>query len=314
MTMRPCLVLHIGLPRTGTTVLQRHIFPAATGIHYAGKLWSNSTRRYMGRPVVELARHATGHARAELAAGRHDGLQELMGALVFGLRSVIAHGQPAREVADALRGVLLEIAAAHADRPTLYSDESLMSSAPGSLGSRMGPKLPLDVLHRTGLLEDAVVSVTLREPVGFLKASWYKANEIRIKANKRPLSIPAYIDFQLRLLREHRRGSRLFLAMHDELLAHLHTRCPRLVVNRYEDLLEEPHVLDAIMGFPTGSPAIRLSHLPRENNSFRDAAVEAFIRQAPGVPPDLSVEEYARGFEDHLRRAGLAGPLKLGAS
>lgn len=50
MAQRP-FYLHIGLPKTATTYLQRQIFPRITGIHYLGK----------PKDVSFLGSKATGH-------------------------------------------------------------------------------------------------------------------------------------------------------------------------------------------------------------------------------------------------------------
>ena len=58
----PRAVIHIGLPKTGTSTLQRHSFPEHSQIEFLGK-WSRRSRAYRNADVDALVDHACGSCR-----------------------------------------------------------------------------------------------------------------------------------------------------------------------------------------------------------------------------------------------------------
>ena len=204
--------------------------------------------------------------------------------------------------------VLIECCTAYGKWPwMLYSDESLIESMSG-LSARLehGDRTALEtVLSEIRSGSPVTLVVTLRDPIPFMRASYYKTMEFHLRYGEDAISFDAYIRFQMEIHRRAPTASRLFLAMHRPLVEWLSQWGYLVVVNRLEDLLAADHVLDALLGISSGEPAMRMADLPRENSSFIDPAVNRFILSAPGVPAGVGIEEYSAGFAEALARYGL---------
>jgi hypothetical protein len=192
------------------------------------------------------------------------------------------------------------------EKPVLYSDESLSESMSGITADlAYGDSVVLEQLHQIGFLKHTVLSVVLRDPTQFLKASYYKAMEFERRYKHAPISFDEYIRRQLAIRDRHPPASRIFLSCHRSAAAHFRRMCPNTVVNTYEQLRASPDVVDTLLGCATGEAPVSLASLPRENASWRGAETNAFILSAKGVPPGIMIEEYAQTFPDTLRRYSL---------
>lgn len=274
------------------------------GIRYLGKLADNSTMPGEFKPLPVIL-----DACARMQAGDEQGLKVIRLVLPTVLTALkrqnhAATGNDRREQLVRTFAGCLDAAASCGGAPALFSDESLIESISGvAANTARQDYVPLEQLHKIGFLERASLSVVLRDPAEFLRASYYKAMEFRRRARDPALSFDEYIRRQLEIYQRAPSASRIFLCTHRAARRHLARLCPRVVVTHYRDLVESRNVLDTLLGVSTGEAPVALSDLPRENNSWRDEASNAYILGAEGVPPGLNdVQEYARTFPETLAK------------
>lgn len=300
------LYIHAGLPRTATTALQRAVFPTLMNFDYIGKAWDNKPTPIQGnaRELIQEVLSRSGENRGVML----ESIGGLLSLILSQWKNANQHNdrtaskQLSQTWTDAVNATLN----ANPDRRLLLSDESLIESVIG-LSSRLnhGYGIPLEQLANTGLLQNAVVSIVLREPADFMKASYYKNMEFEFKYKGQPISFDEYIRRHIAIYIRKPSASRIFMAMHKPFVSHLQQFCPTLVVNHYSRLIEAHNVVDALLGFQTGEKPIRLKDLPRDNSSFRDSDAVNFILSAKDVPSGISIDEYAKTFANTLEHYGL---------
>jgi hypothetical protein len=202
-----------------------------------------------------------------------------------------------------------------ADKPLLYSDESLCESLNGLYGADEPREddVVMEQLADIGWLQEVAATVVTREPLPFLTASFYKAMELRLVMKRAPLSFDDYIRTQVVLYERKPSASRIFLAQRDKITAHLQSLCPRTRSLPYEELATAPHVLDALLGFETGTPPVSLASENRNNKSWRYEKVNQFLLSAPGVPAGIDLASYRATFAETLERHDLGFLLREGA-
>lgn len=301
----PWIFLHAGLPRTATTVLQTHVFPACKAVRYVGKHPDN---RGLGGVLNDAY---FDQLCLKILAGDRESLELLRRALPTLLHAVktAARDKDAVRVRDlaarwthavTTAAVLLE------DVPILYSDESLSESMSGVVANLdHGDTTALEALHESGLLRRVSLSLVLREPLSFLKASYYKTQEFMLMYKREPISFDEYIRRQLVILERHRPGSRIFLCLHNEVTAYFRRLARRTVILPYERLLASDNVVDTLLGIHSSDKPVRLADLPRENRSWRNPQINGLTLSAPGVRPGISIEDYVSTFPETLHRFGV---------
>lgn len=192
------------------------------------------------------------------------------------------------------------------EQPILYSDESLSESMSGITADlSYGDAVVIEQLHGIGFLKHVVLSVVLRDPAQFLKASYYKAMEFEWRYKHPPVSFDEYIRRQLVIRERHPAASRIFLGCHREAEAHFRRLCPNTVVTTYEQLATSRNVVDELLGTITGEAPVSLASLSRENPSWRHAETNSFILSATGVPAHITIEQYAQTFAETLTKYSL---------
>jgi hypothetical protein len=275
-------------------------------MHYIGKNPDNKPFKGKIFPIAMVRDCCEKHK-----AGDPDGLQTLQRLLPTLLHALkISNrdkaGKEARNLASMWAACVRGAADMLGDKPVLYSDESLSESVSGLTAHlEYGDAVPLEQLDEVGFLRDVMLSVVLREPAQFLKASYYKAMEFEATYARQPVSFEEYIKRQLQLHERKPAASRIFLGRHRTAAAHFRALCPRALIVTYEQLLASPHVLDKLLGTTTDENPISLATLPRENRSWRNNPTNEFILSAPGVPHGISIDAYANTFPETLRRYGL---------
>jgi hypothetical protein len=297
--------MHAGLPRTATTVLQTHVFPNCRTLRYVGKNSDNrAIKGAFNEGFVE-------QLCLKIMAGDPAGLELLQRFLpsVLQRMKLAARDKNRAEIqATSMKWARYVhiVATMLDDMPILYSDESLSESMSGLMAHlEYGDTTPLEHLHRTGLLRRVTLSVVLREPAAFLKASYYKTLEFLLGVGREPLSFDDFIGLQMVILERHRPGSRIFLCLHNELARHYRQLCEDTVVIPYTDLVDSGHVVDTLLGIRSGEPPSRVVDFPRENSSWRRPEVNDFILSAQGVPQGIGIDEYAATFPETLHRHGV---------
>jgi hypothetical protein len=306
--MEAKLFLHAGLPRTATTVLQKQLFPRARCLRYIGKPADNKIMLGMVKPK-EVLQEALPRLREGDDPEALARVQQLTASMVAVLKDISAHFSDAdpKRILEIWKYIIRELESALGDKPLLYSDESLAESTSGLHGRlHYRDDVVLEQFRDAGLLGDGVrLSVVLRNGAQFLKASYYKTMEFRYFLKREPLSFESYLIDQQKIFDRHPSASRIFLAMRDEAAAHFRGLCAHTTIVDYEDLIAAPHALDTLLGVKTGEPAVSMPDLDRENPSWRNPKVNAFLLAATGVPRGITVEDYVLTFPDTLRKLGL---------
>jgi hypothetical protein len=296
--------VHAGLPRTATTALQRDIFPRLTTIHFVGKHHEN--RGFKGKvwPIKDTRAACEQHLQGNSAG--LEALRRLLPNLLHVVKLRNREGADIRQQVNLWASCLHLSAELLGERPILYSDESLSESMSGITADlAYGDAVVLEQLHHIGFLKHTVLSVVLRDPGQFLKASYYKAMEFEWRYKHAPFSFDEYIRRQLCIRDRHPTASRIFLGCHRKAAAHFRRLCPNTVVTTYEQLRASPNVVDTLLGCATGEAPASLALLPRENASWRGAETNAFILSAQGVPPGITIEQYAQTFPETLCKYSL---------
>ncbi len=303
--------LHVGLPRTATTTLQRDVFPKLMDVVYLGKPWHNSGLLKGKVTLDSLVDHWIKDPSTDSAA--YANLIAVLQTLITGIKKNNSEYRPEQ----ALRQVELVgqfVKALQRKMPGtdfLYSDESLIESVAGlSSNNRHGAAVPLEQLANAGLLKGMTVLLVLREPQDFLRASWYKNNEFQHKYKLEPYSFDAWIKKQLALFVRKRSASRIYQAMHQSFSRHVGTYCPDLHISHYEALQQSDDLMASLTGGRISTPGVSLKTLPKENSSFRNQEVVDFMLNAPGVPKGIDLHSYVQTFEDTLRHYELWDTLQ----
>lgn len=316
MTAQGRLFLHVGSPRTATTALQAGLFPNMRLHHYFGKRADNAAIRGTFKPVPEMKQAARAIRYGDTAKWKH--LRKILPSTLNALKvrnhlPGDAYAPDRIQLAKAWTLAMDEGLTILDDKSVVFSDESLVESISGLIASlERGDAIPLEQLQATGLLEKASVSMVVREPQGFLKASYYKAMEFRANGRRAtPLSFDEYIVRQMRIHDRCPRASRIYLCDFDAVSSYLHSVCASARVLRFEEFVRSRHPLDNLFGRETGEVAVPFDQLPKENSSWRDPRINEFILSAPGVPAGITIDEYARTFPEVLARHSLD---KIGAA
>jgi hypothetical protein len=276
-----------------------------TTIQFVGKHHENRGIKGKVRPIEETRAACEQHLRGNPAG--LEALRRLLPNLLHMAKMRNREGS-----ADVLQQVNLWASCLYVsaemlgELPMLYSDESLSESMSGITADlAYGDAVVLEQLHRIGFLKHTALSVVLRDPAQFLKASYYKAMEFEWRYKHAPISFDEYIRRQLAIRDRHPPASRIFLGCHRAAAAHFRRLCPNTVVTTYEQLRMSPSVVDTLLGCDTGEGPVSLASLPSENASWRGAETNAFILSAKGVPPGITIEQYAQAFPETLHRYSL---------
>jgi hypothetical protein len=298
--------LHAGLPRTATTALQSHVLPRSQAFHFIGKNPDNQAVKSKFNPRVAMREACTAIRRGDESAW--PATRALLPTVLHGGK--IAMRDHRMEEADEFIRLWIEVIEIAAsildDKPLVYSDEALCESISGLMATPAeGDGVPLERLQAAGFLQEASVSIVLREPRAFLKASYYKTMEFLWRYGRPGMSYGEYIRRQLEIFRRHPPASRIFLGLANRATAHFRGMAARAVVIPYDDLLRSEHVLDTLLGTPSGDPPMRLAELPRENSTWRNPQVNDFILESVRAPFGTPIEAYAATFDDTLRREGV---------
>jgi hypothetical protein len=303
--------LHVGLPRTASTTMQREVFPKLQGITYLGKLWNNTGLMNGEINLIQLIDQWMRNSDTE-----SDHYKNLMGVMPTLLKIIknnnqlkrhqqaVEHVKALAQFINGLRGKLPE-------HNFLYSDESLIESVAGlSSNNEHGATVPLEQLGGAGLLKGIAVLLVLRDPEAFLRASWYKNNEFQHKYGLQPYSFDTWVRKQLALFVCKRSASRIYQAMHKSFTRHVRAYCPDLHITHYEALQQCDDVMASLTGGRISTPGVSLKSLPKENSSFRNLEVVDFVLSAPGVPKGIDMQSYTQTFESTLKHYEIWDILK----
>lgn len=298
-TRQSRLFLHVGLPRTATTALQKSFFPTQTDIVFLGKPSDNNIHEDLKGPTnpIKVIRDNASRFGQDQAAT--DTARSVLPLVIKHLKVANQFNriEQAKKAAQLLNACIAEFRQQMPAQTLLYSDESLIESVAGlSSNSEHGCHVPLEQMAAYGGLKDLAVILVLRDPIEFLRASWYKNNEFQYRYKLGPYSFDTWIRKQLAVFVRHPSASRIFQAMQKSFVRHVKTYCPVVHVCHYESLKTTNDLLADLTGGEFKSPGVNLGSLPMENNSLRDADVVDFMLSAEGVPRGMTIDEYQGTF------------------
>ena len=299
------LFLHVGLPRTATTTLQKIVFPEMKKIRFLGKNFANNRLRSLENSAVISTKKIIKNFNEENKKVSEAQLILILDTLfylftteeVLGNRKKLVH-----EIALCMENIL----SFWKDDIFIYSNEAMIESLAGR--SCVHPNktfVPIEMICGEDFFKNSTLTLVLRRPLDFLAASYYKRHEFSFTIKDPPLSFDTFIRAQLEVFLRKPSASRILACMQKPFINYIKTYAPNLIVNHYEDLINKKNVLDSLFGFKTGEQASCLNELPRENHSNRKEDVIKHILNAKGVPKGISMEEYTKSFEITLEHYGL---------
>lgn len=289
------IVIHIGAPRTGTTTLQKHVFPLLKSTLCLQKEAYQSSgdieKIHRNQPVECDIRE-----QVRTPAGRNTILRD-----VFILSSVKlavdSSRHQFREVIQKATGEL--VALGH--RTILISSERLSD---GSL-SLEGDSLPapgMDITFGIHSLSAALrqagftplISVCLRDPIPYLKSKYIRTAMQRHSRGRKSLRPRDFIEKQLFLEQNHPGTSALTPALHAEFIRQLQDNA-FVKAFGFQQLLDSEDVF-ALMGLQ-GEERIAFRRFPRENRLVSDPNIEKTIEA------EIRDTLKQSGFDQRLARA-----------
>lgn len=294
--------IHVGLPRTATTTLQREVFPLLQDVTYLGKVWDNSV---LLRDNVDLNQWIDQCAHDREGSSENSQVRmAVMPTLLTAIKrnNQFNRHQTAMDQVDLLARFVNGLRKKRPEQHFLYSDESLIESVAGlSSNNQHGVSVPLEQLANAGWLKDKSILLVLRDPPAFLRASWYKNNEFLHKYKQQPYSFDSWLRKQMALFVRKRSASRIYQAMHKSFSRHVSAYCPDIHISQYEALQCSDDVMDSLTGGRISKPGVSLKSFPKENSSFRNQEVVDFMLSAPGVPKGIDLQTYVQTFESTLK-------------
>lgn len=291
-------LIHIGAPRTGTTTLQQHIFPHAKRHIVAQK-----------KPKTNSFRKLTIETAEKYLLSNKDTIEDLSeyaSALIF--TSTLKLATPAEQNKHRYSRLLVESLKnlkKFSDKPdlkVLISSERLCDTeAANTIFTRHHFNHDHELLCHTlcktmssRMGEQALVIVTLRSPIAFLKSRYLRSIPQRAHRKQRMLSPTEYIEKQVMLETNYPGTSTLIMAMHAEFIKQLQ-RHAFVKAFGFQELLASDDVF-SLMGLQ-GEDKYAFRDFPRENKlpftKEQEQAIEIEITQA--------LQQY--GFYDRIMKA-----------
>ena len=291
-------LIHIGAPRTGTTTLQQHIFPRARNHIVAQKkpkknsfrtLTIESAEEYLESnkdAIKDLSEYASAlifTSTLKLATPREQNKQRYSRLLARSLNNLkkLSSKPDSKILISSERLCDTEAANTVFSSHKIYHDSELLChTLCKTISSQMG--------------EQALVIVTLRSPIAFLKSRYLRSIYQRSSRKQRILRPPEYIGKQAMLETNHPGTSTLIMAMHSELIKQLQ-RHAFVKAFGFQDLLASDDVF-SLMGLQ-GEEKVAFRDFPRENKfpftKEQERTIEVEITKA--------LKQY--GFYDRIMKA-----------
>lgn len=259
-------VLHVGPSRTGTTVLQKHLFPKAEKHLFLTKRpYTSSAGKWASRmfEIPEVVREVD-----LLLSSETCDLSEMAPDLILPLCFMAAYSRnPLLE--KKLKEVLTWLMTRYSSSfHSICISSEMLSETENSLNALTEPvlgKFPINYLSRVFASVSGVapaVLACLRDPIPHLASKYLRCVKQRVDKKLRFLTPTEYIDKQIRIDRRRRSASALSPVIHARFLRELHESSFVKVIG-FRELVRSKDVF-SLLGF-TGEQAIAFDSLPREN-------------------------------------------------
>ena len=300
----PKVKLHIGVSRTGTTVLQRHVFPELKNhLVFSKKPFRSSVGSLPTGWGSRL--HFVDHCLEKPLKGRSSsGRKRFAGQILFPVAIAASrnNGRDQNLFRQQLRRVVRQMfeVSRRDGRSLLISSERLAQTnfsiwaKKSSLSKPVVTTFPVYELCRAFLDasgQKPQVIVVLREPISYLRSNYIRMCEMRKKHGNSCLSADRFVARQARCEKAHPGTSALTAAMHQSFLSALEAVAEVKAVGFREQIASSD--LCSLFGLE-GEPGFSFAQFPRENRFTEMADDEATIER-------LITETLAKkGFLDRL--------------
>ena len=301
----PKVKLHIGVSRTGTTVLQKHVFPGLKNHLVFSKKPFRSSVGSLPAGWDSRLQFVDQCLEKPLKARSSSGRKRFAGQILFPVAIAASrnNGRDQDQFRQQLRRVARQMVevSRHDRRSLLISSERLAQTnfsvwaKKRSLSRPVVAAFPVYELCRAFLDasgQKPQVIVVLREPISYLRSNYIRMCEMRKKHGNSYLSADRFVSRQARCERSRPGTSALTAAMHQSFLDALETVAEVKAIGFREQIASSD--LCALFGLE-GEPELSFAQFPRENRFTDLAEDEKTIER-------LIIETLAKeGFLDRLR-------------
>ena len=295
------ITIHIGAPRTGTTVLQKHAFKKAQTTQVISKVAYQSSGLLSKINRQGELGSSIGSLRNQLNYFKSHGDTTLYFKLIMTCLLGTARDQPIPECIELVKDALDSIESDCPSEQILFSSERLCDSSASLDGDSKHTKTDSQpgVYSFSSIITDHLstsvnICLCLRQPIKYLRSKYLRTAIQRAIKKKRPISAIQFIQKQSILETNYPGTSALAPAMHSEFIKRLQKHA-FVKAFGFQELLASDDVF-SLMGLQ-GEGKYAFRDFPRENklpfSTKEDQAIEIEITQA--------LKKY--GFYDRIIKA-----------
>lgn len=293
----PDIVVHIGAPRTGTTVLQKYIFPKLKEHQLIQKTAYNSTGNTTSRGEIignpeEVSRYIESLGEDLFKKDTHQILDNAI-MPILSLNATLKSNKEKDNFLKKLTGSLFSKLEAYKKNPRmpLFISTERLCDTSASLRCYSkhseGHEKKFMIYALIELIEKSNsgytnITLCLREPIGYLRSKYLRTYFMRENFNERPLSPNEYIQKQATLESRSPGSSALAPSMHTEFIQQLQ-RYAFVKAFGFQELLKSDDIF-SLMGLQR-EDKFAFRSFPRENKlpfvtQEEEQIIESIITQS----------------------------------
>ena len=295
------IIIHIGAPRTGTTVLQKHLFPQAKGVHIVSKKAYEASHLVGNKSKPGIAFSNAQDLRQILINADPNKDKLLYFRAMMTALGGISRNKPPKEFEELVEISLSRIANIFHAKPVLISSERLSDNSASLRGDSRHTKTDtqfgvysLAATATKALKTSCKIVLCLRHPIEYLRSKYIRTTIQRNNQSLRSLRPAEYIQKQSTLEANSPGNSALTPAMHSEYIKRLQDHA-FVKAFGFQELLSTDDAF-SLMGLQ-GEGKCAFRDFPRENKlpftKDQEQAIEIEITQA--------LKQY--GFYDRIMKA-----------
>ncbi|WP_136987703.1 hypothetical protein [Synechococcus sp. UW69] len=299
----PATILHIGTPRTGTTVIQKHLLPKCRRSFIVSKraYSSSGNIRDNQKPLIgyttkeEIRQSLQANKPEEINSTKHF-INNIMTPLVQ-----ISRGERDKEVEHLICLAVKQLIQVANNNNLLLSSERICDCSASLRGDSQHTQSDEEFLvHALSRVctkangQTPLISICFREAISYLRSKYIRTAILRHQGKLKKISPKEYIQKQATLESDHPGTSALTPAMHAEFIKQLQQHA-FVKAFGFQELLASDDVF-SLMGLP-GEDKYAFRDFPRENKlpftKEQEQAIEIEITEA--------LKQY--GFYDQIMKA-----------
>lgn len=283
------LHFHIGLPRTGTTILQKYLLPSLSDCLFIGKDFQNIRTNTQNSVFSGTEGEFQGLLKNDhVSLRRHFSM--LMRSLVHSNQT---HDVPNRQ--KLFKGIKRrlaiteEFAEQNGFRDVIWSDEYISESLAGKfLMMKNGDDLPLLQFIRNGIIKpiDHII-ITLREPVTWIVSSYHRTTRKFIVDLDALIPIDKYIHVQLKIMQRKHYASRLFWCFQKQAITFIKELHDNTRFVHFEKLINSMTPITYLVGKPFSESRLPYSEFDNENSSEHFHDINRRLLSLHKMDPDI---------------------------